>query len=230
MQKVDFPHSATLLFDALGNNGLMRNIEALLKTVDAATLGLNFVSDRLQSGTFGRKEGLVANFAVVALGLSRGLCCLARYNLNTAAFALERPITEAVMRALWIYFCAGEAEIDKIVADDEKVYGYWIEMHKAVDAALGHATDEKAARETWRRLNSATHTGTDHLRNHIGCGGRLEPQYTTTELISLVRATTGLVVSLLLLQIASTGREDLAAEARDFYATIPDLHWLDSSA
>jgi hypothetical protein len=202
----------------------MTNMDALLKTVDAATAGLDFTYDRLQSGTFGRKEGLVTTFAVIALGLNRGLICLARYSLTTAAFALERPITETVMRALWIYFCASEEDIDRIVADDDKVYGHWIEMHKAVDTALGQATDEKAAREIWRRLNSATHTGADHLRNHISEDGRLEPQYTTNELISLVRSTTGLVVLLLLLQIASSGREDLAAETRDVYATISDLH------
>ena len=35
VQKVDFPHSATLIFDALGNNGLMRNIEAFPEGLEA---------------------------------------------------------------------------------------------------------------------------------------------------------------------------------------------------
>jgi hypothetical protein len=127
------------------------------------------------------------------------------------------------MRGLWVGFCADEAAMDKIRDDDREAYPYWIDMQKQVETALGVETNEVAARETWKRLCGATHTGIGHLKNHIGDNGQLAPQFTDAETLSLLRATTGLVLSLFILQILLMGREDLAIEVTDFHSAIPSL-------
>ena len=93
-----------------------------------------------------------------ALEHHAAILLLLRSGMAGSAFALTRPVTEAVVRGVWLTACASDAEVRKFVKKDkiELTYG---QMSAAIDTTCGIDYFAAFKTQSWETLNSYTHTG-----------------------------------------------------------------------
>ena len=135
---------------------------------------------------------------------------LLRTGLTGSAFALTRPVTEAVVRGVWLTACANDAEVMKFVEKD-KIELTQGEMSAAIDTTYGIDYFAAFKTQTWKALNSYTHTGMLQIGRRF-TGDRLQPSYTDGEKIELLRVITGSILLLVRPFLARQGHLDAAKD------------------
>lgn len=105
--------------------------------------------------------------------------------LQATAFALLRPLIEAVIKGLWIKLVATELQVEKTLE------GKYI---KSLDQMIGLiSTQYKSAkseinREDWMALCSYTHSGYLQLQNWV-YSDNVEPNYSKEAIAELINLT-----------------------------------------
>jgi hypothetical protein len=117
------------------------------------------------------------------------------FNLSSAA-----PLTA----------CATDAEVMKFVEKDRIEPSYW-EMSEAIDTTCGIDYFAGFKTQTWKLLNSYTHTGMLQIGRRFTVD-QLQPSYTDAEKVEVLRVITASVLLLVRPFLARQGHLDSAKE------------------
>ena len=155
-----------------------------------------------------------------------GICCfdtaiehqlaiatLVHSHVYGSAFALVRSTFESFVRGIWLRRCATEDEIDDYVSDktDLKFYKILIDVEKLDDFRNGILSQIKT--DAWKVMNSYTHSGIEQASRRL-TSDAIEPNYTNTEIISLLRIADAFSILSFQQTVNDAGRLDLAVEAQ----------------
>ncbi|MBZ5672580.1 MAG: hypothetical protein LAO04_23005 [Acidobacteriia bacterium] len=117
----------------------------------------------------------------------RGVLCLLSHNFFGSAFALERPIVEAAVRA-HIVIMGSEEDLQKLRED--KYRTDFSTVGKRIDAAFGTGDFfENFLKGARNALHSYTHAGLLQLGRRFS-GTDLTPSYSEQEIVEVIWTTT----------------------------------------
>ncbi len=138
---------------------------------------------------------LAACFISMAMSHHESLLLLSRNErLIGSAFALFRPLVEAVFRGLYTGFLATDAQVQEIKVGHEP-YPRFNDLAESLDKVLsagGFFT--KYSGQTWRTLCSYTHTGLEQLCGRIQSDGLIGANYEVTVINEVINSSTAAVV------------------------------------
>ena len=113
---------------------------------------------------------------------------LVKNKRHGSAFALARCIFESYVRGEWFSRCAQDQNIDQFVKLDKldkTIHDMVIEIEKSYEM-INEAPLSKTKSETWKQLNSFTHTGALQVHCQFTESG-LESNYPDSEITNLCR-------------------------------------------
>ena len=149
----------------------------------------------------------------------RSIVLLVANRLYGSAFALVRPAYETLVRGLWIWQCATEEQIQKIIDKDD--IGLSLSEllsdieEKEEPKYLGQVVNEVKKRH-WRSFNSLTHTGFHQIARR-NTQEHIEPSYDENEIEDIIGFVDALAL-LAVLMLAGpglAGNNDLAEEVEE---------------
>jgi hypothetical protein len=162
----------------------------------------------------------------LALEVHKAICLLTKAKLYGAAFALLRPVWDALLRALWINKVASAEQIEQAF-HDELHFGRTGEMFEAIKGAYfsealppeeAEEEEEVAAkffsllRQEWKATSSYTHLGGLQLSRRFAPNGELKPSYSDAEVFNALRSATDVLIALMQTFFVSTNRQPEAQE------------------
>jgi hypothetical protein len=142
------------------------------------------------------KTVIVAFFSLVVEHHGAILTLLKTGRFNGSAFALVRPLVDAVYRAFWVHFCAKPEHIAAIRNGDSPYPGLpnmADEVEKKMDYTGGLFT---ALTPHIKSLHGYTHGGLEQLGRRFDASGNVQPNYATGERLEVVDSTTAYLVML----------------------------------
>jgi hypothetical protein len=165
----------------------------------------DIVVSKNQFPTGDRNVLLIAYWALM-FDYHKGILSLLRFEFYGAAFALVRPVVEAVVRA-HITLMGSEDDLARIQKDDYKVN--FKEIGAKIDAAFGlEGLMEKFLNDVTRSaLHSYTHSGLLQLGRRFD-GNDIKPNYSDGEIIEVIRVTTSAIFMVTSLVTKHFGFED----------------------
>jgi hypothetical protein len=144
----------------------------------------------------------------------KGAVCLLHHQLWSPAFALYRPITEALVRACVVTEGTDE-QVMKIRKDKFRVD--FSKDGALVDRALGTgARMEGFLNDTRLLMHSLTHSGTAQLGMHFDAG-QIGPKASDTQILALLRHCSSVAFLMTLLVAKHYGMSDEAAAANKLF-------------
>lgn len=181
--------------------------EALADWIDSKIRNLEIPSERVRLS--------VSCFDMVREH-HRGIVLLVANRLYGSAFALARPIYEALVRGLWIWQCATDEQIQKIIKKDE-IKPSFRELVENIEEKenpkiVGQVLNEVRKRH-WKSLSSLTHTGWLQIERR-NTKEHIESNYDENEIEHIVGFADALAL-LAVLMLAGpglAGNNDLAEE------------------
>lgn len=146
----------------------------------------DLVIARGQCPTGDRNTPLMAYWSLI-FDFHRGVLCLLSHKFFGSAFALVRPIVEAVVRA-HVVIMGSEEDLRKL-RDDEYRTNLGT-VGKEIDSAFGTGEFfENFLKRARNALHSYTHAGVLQLGRRFS-GTDLTPNYSEEEIIEVIRTTT----------------------------------------
>lgn len=145
--------------------------------LDGATTA---VVEAIQSGVYppGRRVQLQVAYCHLVVDHQRAIALLLEANMLASAFALARPTFEALVKGLWLYYCATDEQLEQHAKGKE------LDQIGALLDSLGskpvHAVVIRSLQQIrskyWKTLSSLTHIGHTQLRHWISPTG-VQPSY-----------------------------------------------------
>jgi hypothetical protein len=136
----------------------------------------------------GDRNVLLLAYWEVVSDFHRGIHALIKSEFFASAFALVRPVIEALVRA-HVAIKGSEADLQALHADSYRVnlkeIGPWIDQQFGLDHLMENMLNEK----TRGALHSYTHAGLLQLGRRFDAG-YVKPQYSDDEIIEVIRVTT----------------------------------------
>ena len=105
--------------------------------------------------------------------------------LHSTAFSILRPLTEVVIKGLWIKLSATESQIQKTISG--KNIKSTDEMVRLI-ASKYNSSKNEINKENWNALSSYTHSGHLQLQNWIH-STNVEPNYSEESISELIKLT-----------------------------------------
>ena len=105
--------------------------------------------------------------------------------LHASAFSLLRPLTEAVIKGLWIKLAATDSQIQKTISGENVKNTH--EMVRLI-ASKYNSSKTEINNDNWKALSSYTHSGHLQLQNWIHTKN-VEPNYSAEAISDLIKLT-----------------------------------------
>lgn len=174
-----------------------------------------WIEQQFPAGTGDRNVLLIAYWALM-FDYHKGILSLLQSEFCGAAFALVRPVVEAVVRA-HVTLMGSEDDLARIQKDEYKVN--FKEIGGEIDAAFGlEGLIEKFLNDVTRSaLHSYTHSGFLQLGRRFD-GNDIKPNYSDGEIIEVIRVTTSAIFMVTNLVTKHFGFEDDWKNASQMYA------------
>ena len=155
-------------------------------------------------------------YGSMTLEHQRAIHMLVSNKLSGSALALLRPQIETVFRGLWAIRCATDAQVEAIGQDGAEPFPPFRQMAVVLDAAYGAGDFFQGIAVSRGTLNGFTHSGLEQLGRRFQNDGKVEPNYSDTQIVTLLRASAE--VSLVLFDniFMLTGHQDKAAALREW--------------
>jgi hypothetical protein len=156
---------------------------------------LQAVPQRFKTDT-DEKTIIVALFSLVVEHHGAILTLLKMGRFDGSAFALVRPLIDAVYRAFWVHFCAKPEHLVAIRNGDCPYPGLpnmADEVEKHMNYTGGLFT---ALKPHVKALHGYTHGGLEQLGRRFDSSGNVRPSYATGEKLEVVNSTTSYLVML----------------------------------
>ncbi len=145
---------------------------------------------------------------------AKGIDCLLRYKFHSPAFALMRPLIEALVRA-HLVLCSSADEVDRIRQDRYKVS--YEKDGRRIDKYLGSSPlFENWLKESRDLLHSLTHSGKAQLWKRFD-GDEVGSSYTDAECWGLLGQTSSAVFMMTSLVASHYALEEQGRAAADAY-------------
>lgn len=159
---------------------------------------LGFIEEeicKVQITTSKSGEKAAATLLVITVYHAQAIRFLLEKAAYPSASALMRVLFETCIRAMWLWKCADENQVDSFVNEDKVVSKtgsniYFKDLVKAVE--LAHGLPEylsKIQENTWKGLNSLTHGGTIQLHRNFD-GKTIQPCYDDDLIDELIEFST----------------------------------------
>jgi hypothetical protein len=114
--------------------------------------------------------------------------------LTGSAFALFRPLVEAIFRGLFTGFLATEAQVQEIKVGREP-YPPFNEVAASLDKLFkAGGFFSQYGGQTWKTLCGYTHTGLEQLCRRVKPGGLIQANYEPTAINEVVNSSTAALV------------------------------------
>ncbi len=105
--------------------------------------------------------------------------------LQSSAFSLLRPLTEATFRGFWIARCASDEKIENILSGEKKQIDTATIIRELL-AAVGHSDKHSSFyQRVWPSLSAYSHSYEESLHPWLS-GQDIEPNFTEEHLLSLL--------------------------------------------
>jgi hypothetical protein len=184
-------------------------LDAALKSSEAIVLEVKRTLNKDKTADDERSTSVVG-LIDQALEHHAAIVLLMRSKLDGSAFALARTVIEILVNGVWLTACATDDEMMKFVQKD-KIDLTFGERAEAIDKTLGLDYFAEFKKQTWKTLNSYTHTGMLQIGRRF-TGDKLAPLYTDAEKIEVLRAITSSILMLVRPFLARQGHLDSAKE------------------
>ena len=141
-----------------------------LSPIDCVSAQLKYIREGLLklSPPSDLKSSIVAALADVSIEHGESIILLIKYKLFASVFALDRPIFETTVRALWFSRCATQVQLETF-AEKDKIEN--VPMRKMVDEVEAIAGIEGNLKniydEVWKPMNSFVHGGAFQVGRRI---------------------------------------------------------------
>ena len=165
-----------------------------MSAIEDATKRANEFGDRIQHLVVAKKEcpttdrnTLLMAYWSMVFEFHRAILCLIHYKFYGAAFALVRPILEAVIRA-HVTIMGSDEDVQKLRNDEYRTN--LATIGKEIDTAFGlEGLLERLLDQGRLALHSYTHAGTMQLGRRFK-GTDLTPNYSEGSLIEVIQVST----------------------------------------
>lgn len=197
------------------SNELLKDARVIAALADLSSLvqwlNQKYTAIRIEGDT---RASIATGCLDVALEHQMGIEALARFGLYGSMLALLRVLFEALIRGIWIARCATDTEVEYFrtndkIKDDKSFETLVIET----EAGIGNTTKTllKVKQQSWKELNSFTHTGMLQIARRHG-DGTLGPNYSVEDVVRALNGAgvLGLLAAIEMATIA--GIEALAIE------------------
>ena len=110
---------------------------------------------------------------------------LINLRLPGSAFSLSRLLFESCIRGVWLHRCATDQDVSRYERDkfDKKMFELIADIEKT--EGFESKMFSKAKAQTWKSLNSLTHSGYEQLGRRFN-GNIQEPSYTESDQINML--------------------------------------------
>ena len=154
------------------------------------------------------------SFNSVVMEHFRAICILCRSQMAIgSAFALFRPLVDAIIRGEWLYLCATPEQMESFMKRDFNLGSLGFPaMAKAVDNKTGLEGYMARFNDFYREMSDYTHTGHDAVVHRLAKDGGIEPTYPERKIRRLV--TQAARITLLHFVVVSRAMGDAASESR----------------
>jgi hypothetical protein len=131
---------------------------------------------------------------------------LIRAKLTGSAFALVRSVVEILVRGAWFTCCATKEQVTKFIQQDtiDPTFG---QMSDAIDKSQGIDFFHDFKEQSWKALNSYTHTGILQLGRRW-TGDKLAASYKDGEIIEVIRSCTMCILLVVQPYLAKNGHAE----------------------
>lgn len=181
--------------------------EAIAAWIDARVDGLDIPNNV--------RVRLAAACLDMALEHHCAILLLTRQGRYGSAAALVRCAFEAYVRGVWLYYCATDAELDRLrhsdrIDKDFRTLIAELEQHEAFNVGvLSQVKDQ-----SWRAMNSMTHGGMQQLSRRM-TADEIRPSYTDAEADDAVSSATWMALLAAITVATIAGDENLARAVLD---------------
>lgn len=113
--------------------------------------------------------------------------------LHSTAFALLRPLVEAMIRGLWLSHCATDEQVNNFVEPQRKqldTASMMIAIDKAV-ASSSSSSHKSVYQKHWGALSAYTHTGEHQVQRWLTTNCDIESKYSAAEVSELLSLANG---------------------------------------
>jgi len=142
------------------------------------------------------KTIIVAFFSLMVEHHGAILTLLKAGRFDGSAFALVRPLVDAVYRAFWVHFCAKPEHLEAI-RKGEGPYPGLPNMADEVEKHMSYTGGLFAAlKASVKALHGYTHGGLEQLGRRFDPSGNVRPNYQTGEKLEVINSTTAYLVML----------------------------------
>ena len=184
-------------------------LDAELKSAEQTVLEVKRILNKDQTSD-NERSWIGVGFIDQAIEHHAAILLLMRSGFDGSAFALTRAVTEILTRGVWFTTCATDERVKKFVEKD-KIDPNYGEMSEAIDKTCGLDYFTEFKRQSWKALNSYTHTGMLQIGRRFN-GSTLAPYYKDAEKIEVLRAITSSILLLIRPFLARQGHNDSAKE------------------
>jgi len=142
---------------------------------------------------------------------------LVKQHFRTSAYALARPILDAVLRAGWAFCVASPEDIRKLAGGIEPSSNSMLKELKKIRPDL-YEMLEPMKRQGWNVLSAYVHSGPQQLFEWSG-DNRIAPSHPDEGLVEVLRFTTqlGLLAFAMMCEIAGIEDDDISKWLEEFY-------------
>ncbi|RXJ58176.1 DUF6988 family protein [Candidatus Marinarcus aquaticus] len=133
------------------------------------------------------RESIVAGYLSLVQQHHKAIRVLIANGLYSSAFALGRPMLEALYRGTWLGVAATDDEVEAFNRNKEFSFKSQYILAKAIDEVIGDDTFYTVLEENATLLNSMTHGGMEQIgRQFNETGNVIESSFKEEELFELL--------------------------------------------
>jgi hypothetical protein len=168
------------------------------------------------------RHDLFARFLSIAKSHHRAILILIdNEGVIASAFALWRPMVEAVFRGLFVGFCATEEQIVLITSGSEPYPHPFKEFAKFLDQTFRtEALFTEYADDTWRVLNGFTHGGLEQLSRRMDAEGTIGDHFDAEDILDLIKSSNSLLVETAIRFLEGMDRREAAQAIAKKYSEL----------
>jgi hypothetical protein len=165
--------------------------------IDYMETALLAVAEVIQGGTYppGRRIQMQVAYCHLVIEHQSAIALLIQAKRTGSAFALARPIFEAMVKGLWLFHCANDAQLERCAKgkEMEKVMPLLenlmlIDLPPVITRSL-----QQVKSRYWKTLSSLTHIGHTQIRHWLNPQG-VKPNYPAEALDELANFASFMVL------------------------------------
>ena len=198
--------------------------ETLQAIASAEQVFHRIVADTPESLGTGEKEVLLMTFGSLVMEHFRAILMLAHSQMATgSAFALFRPLVDAISRGQWLYLCASPEQTERFMKRELDLSSIGFKnMAASVDVVVGEGVWLSSFLGIYKQMCDYTHTGHDAVACRLAGDGGIEPTYPEDRVRTLVITSARIVLLHFITACKHAGHKDSVIKLTAAFTLLPD--------